>query len=90
MSPLEDDSDGSVLYLSDKNYKYKIRMKKYSVDRTYESDFKDSGSINYIDDTTDDEGLNEGERNRLVEKQQVRGGLMISYKGDLLSLLIRQ
>ena len=65
-------------------------MKKYSVDRTYESDFKDSGSINYIDDTTDDEGLNEGERNRLVEKQQVRGGLMISYKGDLLSLLIRQ
>ena len=65
-------------------------MKKYSVDGTCEADFKDSGSINYIDDTTDDEGLNEGERNSLVEKQQVRGRLMISYQGDLLSLLIRQ
>ena len=65
-------------------------MKKYSVDGTYESDFKDSESINYIDDTTDDEGLNEGERNWLVEKQQVRGRLMISYQGDLLLLLIRQ
>ena len=76
-------------------------MKKYSVDKKAAANFKDSGSIDYIDDTTDDEGINEGEMNRLVEKQQVRDKLMISYqqvrgcndlmilyRGDFLSWLI--
>ena len=54
-----------------------IRIRKAYTDRAdtasrNTTDTKDSGSLNYIDDTTDDEGLNEGDRDKLVQKSQVR------------------
>ena len=54
-----------------------IRIRKAYTDRAdtvsrNTTDTKDSGSINYIDDTTDDEGLNDGDKDKLVENSQVR------------------